>query len=504
MGETVDDDFMNRRHFATPALLSGLITAQMIAAIQVYLSNTELHRTLEIVRGQGYLPVPNAQAMPTLMNLAPAFWGGLFFTLTIGAGLSLASLAAARVWDLFFQRSRIFLGICIISWLGISIGMNLRGFNPLTSAYFLLIPPLVFRVALSGSSSSGPQKPGRHLLITVAPVFLLAVLWLPHLDRNFFGDFRDRLLLSNRFGQKINRFYYDYTLYAAEAVKSLDQKTIKTCRLEGMYQRDEAANLKKNLILYDYLPVDGPGVADLRITKAGEGLILSHTGKPRMRLTTKDFLSRTAPVLKEFSRKTDRLAAFRSVLFLSLLLGLPIVLYLFLLDLFRFGFGFFLGTGAAWTAAALICVFLGAGLLGLFRLYSGEVNDRPAATRALRSGNPSDRVAALKWIAQNGLEIHDFATYDRLRSSSHISERYWLVRSLGSSRQERAYGELLKFLDDPHLNVACMAFYALGKRGDRRAVPVILQKFRDARHWYLQWYAYQALKTLGWTQKGRK
>ena len=36
------------------------------------------------------------------------------------------------------------------------------------------------------------------------------------------------MLLSNPIGSKIAGFYYDYTLYAAQAFKSLDQKTMRT------------------------------------------------------------------------------------------------------------------------------------------------------------------------------------------------------------------------------------------------------------------------------------
>jgi HEAT repeat protein len=81
-----------------------------------------------------------------------------------------------------------------------------------------------------------------------------------------------------------------------------------------------------------------------------------------------------------------------------------------------------------------------------------------------------------------------------------VPERYWLARALGVSRHPETYPNLLAFLDDAHPNVVSMAFYALGQRGDRRAIKEILRRIETSDHWYNQWYAYRALRQLGWKQ----
>ena len=63
------------------------------------------------------------------------------------------------------------------------------------------------------------------------------------------------------------------------------------------------------------------------------------------------------------------------------------------------------------------------------------------------------------------------------------------------------YEDLVAFLDDPHPNVAGMAFYALGQRGEKRAIKGIIERIETSNHWYNQWYAYRALRTLGWKQR---
>jgi HEAT repeat protein len=99
------------------------------------------------------------------------------------------------------------------------------------------------------------------------------------------------------------------------------------------------------------------------------------------------------------------------------------------------------------------------------------------------------------------MDVSDFQAYQGMLASPHIPERYWLVRALGVSKQPEAYEDLLTFLDDPHPNVVCMAFYALGRRGDKRAVSEIIKRIETSDHWYNQWYAYKALRRLGWRQR---
>jgi len=54
-------------------------------------------------------------------------------------------------------------------------------------------------------------------MVNLIPVVLLAALWTTQMDKYLFLDIRDHLLLSNSIGRKVNNFYYNYTLYPAEA-----------------------------------------------------------------------------------------------------------------------------------------------------------------------------------------------------------------------------------------------------------------------------------------------
>ena len=97
-------------------LFFGLLIAQVLATIQVYLSNIELYAAVSTINDAGYLTIPNEKVMNSLQRFGPAFWGGLFFTCTIGAGISLGSMAAGWVWAIFFSRNKLALFVFLSIW----------------------------------------------------------------------------------------------------------------------------------------------------------------------------------------------------------------------------------------------------------------------------------------------------------------------------------------------------------------------------------------------------
>ena len=81
------------------AVLLGLLTAQLIATVQVSVGNHALYQKLRSVSEMGYFTVPNQTTLEHLRYLSTAVYGGLFFALTTGAGMSALSFAAAWLWD---------------------------------------------------------------------------------------------------------------------------------------------------------------------------------------------------------------------------------------------------------------------------------------------------------------------------------------------------------------------------------------------------------------------
>ena len=495
---------MNRCLYAAKVILLGLLTAQVLSTIQVYLSNADLYSKLTSIRDAGYLAVPNQQVMHRLQEFSPAFLGGLFFTLTVGASISLASFAVAWVWLRILSRNKLFLIPFLLLWFGCLAYINRGGLCPMVTSYFLIIPPVVFAATWRWAPEETKQKAWLNGTIHFVPIIILALVWASQLGNFMFVDIRDNLLLSNPLGKKINDFYYEYTFYPAEVFKPLSDKTLKTCNLEAAKQESTHQSLERALLNHDYLNTGTHEAVDLEVAQEGKDLVFQNKGTTVLRITLQDFLSRPSQVLREFSSKIDKYVFFRQFTFLSLLIGFPVILYVVLRALICTTSSIFLAPRASSIIATAFCFLLGIFLLIPVHLSKAKELDVQKLSQALESERWQDRVAALKTIQDEPIDVATFRTYQKMRSSPHIAERSWLARALGISQQSETYDDLIAFLDDPNPNVVSMSFFALGRRGDRRAIKEIMTRIEASDNWYNQWYAYKALRKLGWKQTRSK
>lgn len=495
---------MNRQLYPLKSILLGLAAAQALATVFVYLSNAGLHDKVLAIEAAGYLAIPNRHIRPSLLEFWPAFYGGLFFTFTIGAALSVVSLAWAWTWDRLFKRKRGLLILLACVWLGSLALVNSRGPDLFASAFFFCVPPLVFFAALWWMPRQKEEKTWPMRLAFLLPLVVTALVWVPRVDGFIFLDIRDFLLLSNPVGQTINDVYYRYTLYPAEVFKSLSQKTLRTCKPPLVKNAALAGRLEKTLLRRDYLPLDGESPVDLEITAQGQSLVFRQKGRVVLQTGLKAFLTDPAGVLDKFSALTDKHMLFRRAVFFSLIGGLPLALYVLAFNFLNWVAGLFLRPIRAAIAAAVICLAL--GLLLLAPLYPARAATAKGifAPDSLASPSWPARVAGLRTVWRQGMEISDFPAYRKFLTSPHIPERYWLAAALGTSRVPETYQDIVFLLDDPQANVVCIAFQSLGRRRDKAGVPEILNRIRVSEHWYVQWYAYRALRGLGWRQARSK
>jgi hypothetical protein len=352
--------------YPAAAMLTGLALAQSIATLQVYLSNRSLHHTLTAIYGAGYLTVPNQQTLGRLQELTTALCGGLFFTLSVGAGICLISFSAAWLWDRVCLRKTVFLVLMIFMWAALTAGVNWKGFSPFTSLYFVVIPPVVFASALKWMPQGNRKQPWRNGLLHIIPIMVLGLLWAPQMKRDLFINIRDHLLLSNPLGERVVNFYYQYTLYPAEVLKPLDRKLLKTCTLEAIPEGSYKSELRKNLSAHDWIETENLEDVDLVVTCSGSELLLKNGSGTVLKIPKKDFLAHPAANLKLFSSAADRHVFFRQFTFYSLLMGFPITLYIFLCSLLFLILGRWIKPWVASLASAGIC--FSAGLLMLMPL----------------------------------------------------------------------------------------------------------------------------------------
>jgi hypothetical protein len=490
------------------AVFVGLVLAQGVATLQVYLSNAAYLDKLTALQEAGYLTVPNRLVMDTLHRFGPAFFGGLFFTLTVGLALTLAALTAAWVSNRFFPESRGFLTGLLVFWAGTLIWVNQDGWAPLVSAYFLVIPPSVFYLARRQPAVSVKGRSGRRILLHPACILILLAIGADPINPGMFTRIRDRLLLTNPVGRSINDFYYRYTLYPAQVFKSPAQDLIRAAHLAENLDSSLAKQLKWILVRLDYAVIDTPNVSDLVVYQNGESLTLAHDGRAILSVPRGALLKSPGKTLKAYSRGVDRFGPFRRITFLFLMavsgVFIYLVLYLpsfFLARLFaRAVHGRFQRHIPVSMAAAVLCVGAGIALFAAASpkkppdLTSEFLKDR------MTSADPADRVDALRYLHAKKIDIAPFETYPEMARSHHLQERYWLARALEFSRSSKTYQTNLALLRDPRINVAYMAYLALGRRGDRRAVAEILERLKREDRWYVQLYAYKALRRLGWRQ----
>ena len=493
---------MKRRLYAPAVLVVGLLSAQIVATAHVYLSNLDLMRTTEAVMRSGYLAVPNARVAEHLNTLATAMAGGLFFTLSIGAGLSVVTLIGAWLWDRAFRRRRTAIYFYLLIWAASLVLVNDNGLNLVASAYLVVVPLITAVAAIKLLPARTTMVSSTGVFWPVSAAIILALLWSLVLDRHMFSNIRDHLLLGNRAGQSITDAYYAYTLFPAEAFKSLEQKQLRTCVLGSSLDRANWTRLERTVRAHDYLPIPAGYPADLTIGQHTDNkhFSLESDRQPVLSVPTDELLGSPDKALTAYSKQLDRNHMFRTLTLACLLLGLPLVLFGFLFSVLGMLPSLFLTGAVSDVIAAISCIVVG-GIL-LVPVYQGHTATTVPAdpSMAFSASSPNIRIAVLRQACEDQRDIAAEVRIQGIENSPHIAERYWLARSLAYSRVPAAYAMLLALADDPVPIVVCQALWALGARKDQDAVPEIINRINTSSHWYIQMYGYRALRTLGWVQ----
>jgi hypothetical protein len=490
---------MRNFYLLPAAMIIGVAVSQVFFTALVWTSNVQLSEKIFLLSGAGYLMVPNHLVAAGLQNLKPAFAGALFFSLTAGAGLCLVSFIATLAWRTLFRCRRLLLVIFLAFWAALLYIVNAEGANLWATAACLLIPLVSAWVTRGLIADNRQPSPWSALAVSLAGFLVIIAFWMPRADGDTFLRIRDHLLLSTPMGEKITRFYYQYTLYPAEVFKSLDQKLLKTCAVY-VDDPDLMKKIEDKLRAEDYLPVNGAAPVDLRVTKRNDRLVLAQNKHEVLESMITDFMADPEDVLQQFSKETDNWRFFRKITFISLVIASPFLVYL-LLQAAIFASLFPLRSiRMRMVLSTLICAGLGIGLLfpvgpaGLDAMTPDEIKN------SLKSADRRQRIEALKALSETRF---DMEAYPDLAAGAHkrsVPERYWLTKALAESRSPGADEMLRKFLKDPHPNVVCMALFSLGNRKQKQAAQEMIHIIKTHDHWYVQWYAYRSLRRLGWIQ----
>jgi hypothetical protein len=485
------------------AVIIGVLVSQLAATFLVHGANLHLQKEMAAIIAKGYVAVPSAQVVEGLSSWFNAFMGAIFFTVTTGTLLVFVTLAVmrwvqGRKWPLSRQ-----VGILAFLWLVLAIVINSSGLNNGATIYVTAVMvAVVIAAAFLGSASRDTGGRLRRAVILFGPLILLTGLWLTRLDAQLFTNIRDRLLFSNPVGVKVVEFYYDYTLYGAQAMAPLSQHTMLAVDMSTLRGDADYQKLTNALRRWDVLDVGEAAGVSAILTPEGEGIRWQDPSGRTLTVSREDMLARADTVVKQYSTEVDRNGPFRLLTLAGILVGFPVMLYLMVFAVVEKLLSYALGRHAA-VVTAVVCLAIGGALF-----YPLAAAPKAGATAAnartlWQEGSLAGRVSVLKLATEKGMDPLQYPSAGTLADSALLVERYWLARSLASARSEDGFDLLEQMMQDPSPLVICQVSYALGQMGTPRAIPMMLGYVQNGGYWYAQRYAYAALKRLGWTQSPR-
>ncbi|MFP4445442.1 MAG: hypothetical protein ACLFPD_04255 [Desulfosudaceae bacterium] len=492
--------------FPVRVLVGGLLLAQIIGTVLVWQSNHALLHKLNLLQAAGIYPLPGMGVSPPLSSLSAALAGGLFFALSIGAGVVLLTLGTFLLVTSLPAAARKYMILVLAAvWLGLLIRANWQGFCPGLTAFLVLVPgPVLWLCRRQARRFASTERPGRARLFHLLLILFLCVWWGLRINSQVFVNIKDNLLLTSGAGRAFVHLYYQYTLYPAEVFKTLAQKQVKTCRLAGFAETDLPDRVKKALATHDYFAVEDP-LAEVTVRRQDGQLFLGCRQDMVVKVPTARFLDDPGGTLRRLSAGCDVNAAFRDFTLAALLGVAPLVLYLATLTMFALVPGLFLPLRLSAWLVPLLCCLLWAGVIPLLDSPPLRTDDGAAAAAAMTDGSRKEKIAALRYVFDRRLDIFRFPGYAALRESEDFALRYWLIRNLGHSRNPRADRQIRRFLaaDSPYL--VCKAMEAAAARAelfprtaDQGLKEAVVEKLSVSDNWYVQMYAYRTARRLGW------
>ena len=489
-------------YFSLPVvLLAGMAACHGVATLWILASNKELYTVLQVLNAQGYLTIPSPNIQYLLLQFKPAFFSALFFTVTLGVGVSLVFLAVGMLCARMKRRWTGFLFFFAIMAYFL-LFVNLDGFVFYPTIFFVVVP-----LAAGGIMwrrcfllSRQPQSGWLSRVFFILPVVVLGLLWSFQTSGEPFVDLRDTLLMTSKPGLAINDFYYDYTLYAARTFKPLAKRPMRTVHLEGNPHTPRNLSLKQKILNDHYLPVDDVQAGDIKITYDKNEVVLTGWHGEQLRVSLADFSNSPQRFFQQLSAKCDRLDNFRTTVFDGLMFGLPMGIYTFLFSIMSGLAAVRLGRdkGAGLTSAIWMVIGIVLYVQLAFLAHGGANGKSPQ--ELLESSSAKERLVGLRKSMNGGFDILKHPAYESLLHSPRVAERYWLARVLAGNRDKEGFEDLVDLLKDPAPNVRCQAIWALSRRPWDKPIKYVEDMARHSNHYYVQLYAYNALRRLGWRQ----
>lgn len=432
---------MNLHFFCSVFVTMGITS--VVSFFYVHYSNLELQKTLALLNENGYVTVPGHNIYLSLDKFFPTFYSSLFISFTAGFFFVLVIGSSILLYRLFQETS-----------------------------------PANFRLYASTA------------LITLAAVILTGSFIA---DRSIFHRVRDYILLPNPIGTAVNKFYYTYTPYAANAVAAPIEKQFKSCWIApDVPDRDRIINA---LSKFGWIAVPNKINTSLIINiNTTRQLTFEFKKKVIVLANVNKFLNNPKYSLNEYSQKIDSASFLRSICHAGLIIGLPLFLFILLFVIFTFFFKRILTHPSAILISGILIFLLMTG--GLLFLYPpGKPGDDKTIRNMLHSETPKTRIEALRAIyAQTNTKRFEAYCHTHL-NSEFTAERYWIAKVLSKNDSPQSLDMLHNFLNDRSAIVVKASIKSLHSRTcHKKTVNLLNGLILGNPHWYVQISAMNALR----------
>jgi len=161
------------KHKSAVILLLGLILSQIISTIHVYTANHHLSQKMQALGQAGFFTVPNDFIIETLTRFSSAFYGGIFFTLTIGACVTILTLLVILL-QAHFQTYKRILFLLYFLFLGFLVYMiNRNGFTLFPTLYVSVLPGTLISGSLLLFHDKKDKRKNNPLFLTLLHIIPL-------------------------------------------------------------------------------------------------------------------------------------------------------------------------------------------------------------------------------------------------------------------------------------------------------------------------------------------
>ena len=520
-------------YFFLISAILGILLGEILGVILVSRNNQQLLLEQITISQLGYIAVPGANSLSQMQSFTTYLAGGLFFALTIGLGYGIFWGLLFGFFTLFYYKGQAIakLVIIVFIWALAAVKFQKEAFPFSVHLFLLIFPTFLWFLSLKYEKHDNTNFMSfwKNCLLFFFFLFLLGGLLLksPYFDQEVYSvDFtqiRNRILLSTTIGQKIDKFYYDYTLYPARVIKPLNNRlqNVVFLNTENL-SKDKFTKLQNILKRRDWFPVTSAsmGKAETRINLEDSADQLhfywnkkwekeEETYEPAYTISYQEFIKSPSKHLKKYSESVYPYNFLKLSCGLSLFIVIPLGLALFLFFILSVPIQRLLREkelGFIKETLLFLGIFL--FIFGVSHFYGKKKytlpKDAPQLWQIVEGEKKGDRLGALNHLEEILTPQSSQAYQSNI--TSLIKDSNPVVRLFGAQllakfpNKKIAIPPLRSLLKDENINVVYTAATSLGKLYTKETKEILLDILQSDQEWYVKMKIYCTLKKKGWRQ----